>query len=121
MKVRSSVKKICEKCQVVRRGKKVYVICKANPKHKQRQGFSTLAAGAGGGAAATAAPLLAGRGASLHSIAAMATARRGVATAAAAASVRRVAVADAPALWVSAVGRPPLARGAVRLALAAAR
>lgn len=44
MKVRSSVKKICDKCQVVKRGKRVYVICKANPKHKQRQGLHTVAA-----------------------------------------------------------------------------
>ncbi|MEA3344364.1 MAG: 50S ribosomal protein L36 [Patescibacteria group bacterium] len=38
MKVRSSVKKICKDCKIVRRKKKVYVICKKNPKHKQRQG-----------------------------------------------------------------------------------
>ncbi|MEK7212281.1 MAG: 50S ribosomal protein L36 [Patescibacteria group bacterium] len=37
MKVRSSVKKICQSCRVVRRRGRVYVICK-NPKHKQRQG-----------------------------------------------------------------------------------
>jgi large subunit ribosomal protein L36 len=37
MKVRSSVKKMCKGCKVVRRGKRVYIIC-ANPKHKQRQG-----------------------------------------------------------------------------------
>jgi len=37
MKVRSSVKRICENCKVVRRQGKVYVICK-NPRHKQRQG-----------------------------------------------------------------------------------
>jgi len=37
MKVRSSVKKICKDCRVVRRHGVVYVICK-NPKHKQRQG-----------------------------------------------------------------------------------
>ncbi|MFA6098468.1 MAG: 50S ribosomal protein L36 [Patescibacteria group bacterium] len=37
MKVRTSVKKICSKCQTVRRKKRVYVIC-SNPKHKQRQG-----------------------------------------------------------------------------------
>ena len=34
MKVRASVKRICDKCKVIRR---VYVICE-NPKHKQRQG-----------------------------------------------------------------------------------
>ncbi|MFP4022276.1 MAG: 50S ribosomal protein L36 [Candidatus Paceibacterota bacterium] len=38
MKVRSSVKKICPRCKVVRRNGRVYVICKANPRHKQRQG-----------------------------------------------------------------------------------
>jgi len=37
MKVRSSVKKICVKCKVVRRQGVVRVIC-ANQKHKQRQG-----------------------------------------------------------------------------------
>ncbi|MGC9049077.1 MAG: 50S ribosomal protein L36 [Patescibacteria group bacterium] len=38
MKVRSSVKRICRNCKLVRRGKRLYVICKKNPKHKQRQG-----------------------------------------------------------------------------------
>ena len=37
MKVRSSVKKICAKCRVIRRKGVVRVVC-ANPKHKQRQG-----------------------------------------------------------------------------------
>ncbi len=37
MKVRSSVKKICENCKIIRRTGVVLVICK-NPKHKQRQG-----------------------------------------------------------------------------------
>ncbi|MDP3948000.1 MAG: 50S ribosomal protein L36 [bacterium] len=37
MKVRASVKKICQKCQTVRRRGRIYVICKT-PKHKQRQG-----------------------------------------------------------------------------------
>nr|YP_005089868.1 ribosomal protein L36 [Pedinomonas minor]ACQ90875.1 ribosomal protein L36 [Pedinomonas minor] len=37
MKVRSSVKKICDKCRLIRRRGKVMVIC-TNPKHKQRQG-----------------------------------------------------------------------------------
>jgi large subunit ribosomal protein L36 len=31
------VKRICEKCKVVRRHGRVQVIC-ANPRHKQRQG-----------------------------------------------------------------------------------
>ncbi len=38
MRVKSSVKKICRHCQIVRRKGRVYVICKKNPKHKQRQG-----------------------------------------------------------------------------------
>jgi large subunit ribosomal protein L36 len=37
MKVRASVKPICEKCKVIRRKGKVVVICE-NPKHKQKQG-----------------------------------------------------------------------------------
>ncbi|MCX6791701.1 MAG: 50S ribosomal protein L36 [Candidatus Gottesmanbacteria bacterium] len=37
MKVRASVKIMCDKCKVVRRNGKVYIICE-NPKHKQRQG-----------------------------------------------------------------------------------
>ncbi|KKQ32982.1 MAG: 50S ribosomal protein L36 [candidate division TM6 bacterium GW2011_GWF2_37_49] len=37
MKVRTSVKKICSDCKIVKRAGVVRVICK-NPKHKQRQG-----------------------------------------------------------------------------------
>ena len=37
MKVRASVKRICDKCKVVKREGVVRVIC-PNPKHKQRQG-----------------------------------------------------------------------------------
>ena len=37
MKVRPSVKPMCEKCKVIKRTGKVMVICE-NPKHKQRQG-----------------------------------------------------------------------------------
>jgi large subunit ribosomal protein L36 len=37
VKVRPSVKKICEKCKVIRRHGRVQVIC-TNPRHKQRQG-----------------------------------------------------------------------------------
>lgn len=37
MKVRASVKPICEKCKIIRRKGKVMVICD-NPKHKQKQG-----------------------------------------------------------------------------------
>lgn len=36
MKVRSSVKPICEKCKVIKRKGAIRVICE-NPKHKQRQ------------------------------------------------------------------------------------
>ncbi|PFH54453.1 hypothetical protein AMATHDRAFT_95961, partial [Amanita thiersii Skay4041] len=35
MKVRSSVKLMCEGCSVVRRKGRVYVVCARNPKHKQ--------------------------------------------------------------------------------------
>ena len=38
MKVRASVKKICKDCKIVKRQGVVRVICKPNPKHKQRQG-----------------------------------------------------------------------------------
>jgi len=37
MKVRASVKKICDKCKVIHRKGVVRVICE-NSKHKQRQG-----------------------------------------------------------------------------------
>ena len=37
MKVKPSVKKICEKCKIIRRRGIVMVSCE-NPKHKQRQG-----------------------------------------------------------------------------------
>ena len=37
MKVRPSVKPICDKCRVIKRKGRVMVICE-NPKHKQRQG-----------------------------------------------------------------------------------
>lgn len=37
MKVRASVKPMCDKCKVIRRKGVVRVICD-NPKHKQRQG-----------------------------------------------------------------------------------
>jgi large subunit ribosomal protein L36 len=38
MKVRSSVKRICEQCKIVRRNGVLRVICKGDPRHKQRQG-----------------------------------------------------------------------------------
>ncbi|MDE0268737.1 MAG: 50S ribosomal protein L36 [Acidimicrobiaceae bacterium] len=37
MKVRPSVKRMCDKCRVIRRRRRVMVICE-NPRHKQRQG-----------------------------------------------------------------------------------
>lgn len=37
MKVRASVKKICNKCRIIKRNGRVMVICD-DPKHKQRQG-----------------------------------------------------------------------------------
>jgi large subunit ribosomal protein L36 len=37
VKVNPSVKKICDKCKVIRRHGRVMVICD-NPRHKQRQG-----------------------------------------------------------------------------------
>ncbi len=37
VKVRPSVKPMCEKCKVIRRHRRVLVICD-NPRHKQRQG-----------------------------------------------------------------------------------
>ena len=38
MKVRPSVKRICDACKIIRREGKVRVICSVNPKHKQVQG-----------------------------------------------------------------------------------
>nr|YP_009898010.1 ribosomal protein L36 [Leiospora exscapa]QKK44731.1 ribosomal protein L36 [Leiospora exscapa] len=37
MKIRASVRKICEKCRLIRRRVRIIVIC-SNPRHKQRQG-----------------------------------------------------------------------------------
>ena len=37
MKVRSSIRRFCENCRIIRRHGKVRVICK-NPRHKQVQG-----------------------------------------------------------------------------------
>ena len=37
MKVRSSIKKICNKCQIIKRNGILRVICE-NPRHKQKQG-----------------------------------------------------------------------------------
>lgn len=38
MKVRPSVKPMCEKCRVIKRDGKVMVICSKSAKHKQKQG-----------------------------------------------------------------------------------
>jgi len=38
MKVRASVKTICNRCVIIRRHGVVRVICPAQPRHKQRQG-----------------------------------------------------------------------------------
>jgi large subunit ribosomal protein L36 len=38
MKVQASVKKVCRNCKIVRRKGSVRVICKVEPRHKQRQG-----------------------------------------------------------------------------------
>lgn len=37
MKVRASVKKICNKCKIISRKRRVNIICE-NPRHKQKQG-----------------------------------------------------------------------------------
>ncbi len=38
MKVRASVKRRCEFCQIVKRNGVIRVICSRNTRHKQRQG-----------------------------------------------------------------------------------
>ncbi|MCX5925278.1 MAG: 50S ribosomal protein L36 [Candidatus Dependentiae bacterium] len=38
MKVRTSVKRMCNECQVIKRKGIVRIVCKKSPKHKQRQG-----------------------------------------------------------------------------------
>lgn len=38
MKVRTSVKAICNDCRIIKRKGVVRVICVKSPKHKQRQG-----------------------------------------------------------------------------------
>ncbi|MDO8517714.1 MAG: 50S ribosomal protein L36 [bacterium] len=37
MKVKASIKARCVNCKMVRRKRRMYVVCK-NPRHKQRQG-----------------------------------------------------------------------------------
>jgi ribosomal protein L36 len=43
MKVRVALRKMCKSCKTVVRGGRCYVICSADPKHKQRQGFASAA------------------------------------------------------------------------------
>ncbi|MCL2675302.1 MAG: 50S ribosomal protein L36 [Firmicutes bacterium] len=38
MKVRASVKPMCDNCKIVKRKGKVFIICPKYPSHKQRQG-----------------------------------------------------------------------------------
>jgi len=38
MKVRASVKPRCDSCKIIRRNRVVMVICRKDPKHKQKQG-----------------------------------------------------------------------------------
>ena len=38
MKVRASVKKMCNQCKIIKRRGIIRVICPVNPKHKQKQG-----------------------------------------------------------------------------------
>ncbi|KAJ1976761.1 hypothetical protein H4R33_006362 [Dimargaris cristalligena] len=38
MKVRTSIKKMCDCCKFVRRRGRLFVVCTQNKKHKQRQG-----------------------------------------------------------------------------------
>lgn len=38
VKVRASVKKMCDGCKIIKRHGVVRVICSKNPRHKQRQG-----------------------------------------------------------------------------------
>ncbi|MBI4034780.1 MAG: 50S ribosomal protein L36 [Candidatus Chisholmbacteria bacterium] len=37
MKVKAAVKKMCQRCKIVHRRGRIFVVC-PNPKHKQRQG-----------------------------------------------------------------------------------
>lgn len=39
MKVRPSVKPMCDKCRVIKRNGQVMVICSKYKKHKQKQGW----------------------------------------------------------------------------------
>ena len=41
MKTKSAIKRLCKHCKIVKRRGRNFVICKKNPRHKQRQGFHT--------------------------------------------------------------------------------
>lgn len=66
MKVRATLKKICPSCKLVRRGRKQYVICPTNARHKQRQGFHTLASDAAAAPPAAAAGGATAAGAAIY-------------------------------------------------------
>ena len=57
MRVKSSVKKLCEHCFMVYRKNKLHVYCPKNPRHKQRQGFHTCVSCACSPAASASASL----------------------------------------------------------------
>ncbi|MBC8328725.1 MAG: 50S ribosomal protein L36 [Planctomycetes bacterium] len=38
MKVRSSVRRMCDYCKIIRRHGRLRVLCSRDPRHKQRQG-----------------------------------------------------------------------------------
>jgi large subunit ribosomal protein L36 len=43
--VKASIRRLCDACRIVKRRGKLFVVCKENKKHKQRQGYHTDAAG----------------------------------------------------------------------------
>ena len=43
MRVKKAIRRLCRSCYVVKRKGRLYVYCKANTRHKQRQKFSTAA------------------------------------------------------------------------------
>ena len=38
MKIKASIKPICENCKIIRRKGVLRIICSKNPRHKQKQG-----------------------------------------------------------------------------------
>ncbi|OCH96121.1 hypothetical protein OBBRIDRAFT_719017 [Obba rivulosa] len=42
MKIRSSVKRMCDGCAVVKRKGRIYIICSRNPKHKQVRPYTSI-------------------------------------------------------------------------------